>query len=478
MSRFYKGRSVVSDFAVMAVLTLLVVGLLMYAVSYMTFSRVIEAQLRQEAEMVSTRLAEALEHHIWNMDGDSVKEYMDAYPLMPDLVRLRIMSEFGDLIYGLPDRGEANVLSHTHRVYRNGSHIGTIELSLSRRGIHVVQRAIAYSSLLIIGSGAFLVLGIMVLGQGVVVGRGFRRTLHGIQKIADGDYTFRLRRAVHREFDELNVLINRMAEQIGAHTTHLRDEIGQREAAEQELMRLADSLEGEVDARTQELVKANLQLQQEIMERRKAESEILTISSREQQRLGRDLHDSLGQQLVGIAFLAKSLASKLKDLSPEYADLAAQISALLQESVIQTRQMAHGMYPVGMLESSIKEALQELGSNVEGLFGVRCTVVCEENLSLDIDAATHLYRIAQEAVNNARRHGGARNIDISLLRKENSLQLTVRNDGTELSPSTCSEDGIGLRVMRYRAEAINGIFSVANANDASGVAVRVVFPYS
>jgi signal transduction histidine kinase len=478
MSRLSQGRSVVTDFAVMAAVTLLAVGLLMYAVSYMVFSRAIERQLRQDAEMLSASLSAALEDHIWNMDGDSVREYMEHYPAQPDLVRLRVASEFGDLIYGLPDRGDADVLSQVHRVYRDGKHIGTIELSLSRRGVRVVRRAIAYSSILIIGTGVLLVLGVMVLGQGMVVGRGFRRTLHGIQKIADGEYSFRLRRTVHREFDELNALINRMAEQIGAHTTHLREEIGQREAAERELMRLADSLESEVDSRTQELVKANLQLQQEIMERRKVEAEILTISSREQQRLGRDLHDSLGQQLVGIAFLGKSLASKLKDLSPDNADLAAQISTLLQESVIQTRQIAHGMYPVGMLESGIKEALQELGSNVEGLFGVRCTVVCDDNLSMDLDAATHLYRIAQEAVNNARRHGGARNIDIALLHKEKALQLTIRNDGAEFGGSEYSEDGIGMRVMRYRAEAINGIFSITNADDESGVMVRVVFPCS
>jgi len=122
--------------------------------------------------------------------------------------------------------------------------------------------------------------------------------------------------------------------------------------------------------------------------------------------------------------------------------------------------------------------LQELGSNVEGLFGVRCTVVCDDNLSMDLDAATHLYRIAQEAVTNARRHGGARNIDIALLHKEKALQLTIRNDGAELGGSEYSEDGIGMRVMRYRAEAVNGIFSITNADDESGVMVRVVFPCS
>ena len=106
MSRLSQGRSVVTDFAALAAVTLLAVGLLMYAVSHMAFSRVIERQLRQDAEMLSASLAAALEDHIWNMDGDSVREYMAHYPAQPDLVRPRVTSEFGDLIYALPGRGD------------------------------------------------------------------------------------------------------------------------------------------------------------------------------------------------------------------------------------------------------------------------------------------------------------------------------------------------------------------------------------
>ena len=475
MARIFQPRSVVADFAFTAAATLLVVGLLTYALSYVSFSRALEGQLQEEAETLSASLAAALADHIWNMDGDSIREYMQVYPQATGLEKIRVTSEFDDLVYAEPGSDNTDVLDHVHEVYRNGQHIGNIYISLSRRGIRVVQRAIAYSSFLVIGLGSLLVLGTMVLRQGVVIGAGLSQLLDGMQRIADGDYEHRLHHATHREFRDLNSQINRMAGQIQAHTAKLRDEIAQRREAEQKLIHLADSLEDEVATRTRELVEANSRLQQQIAERRKAEAEILAVSGREQQRLGRDLHDSLGQQLVGISFLSKSLASELQKTSPENAELASHIGRLVREAVAQTRQMAHGLYPVGMPGSNVKDALEDLGHHVEDLFGIRCEVACEGSPEVDPDAAMHLYRIAQEAVSNARLHGKAKHVRIALARNNGVWQLTIADDGTGLEDVSGSDGGMGVKIMRYRTEAVHGVFSISRNGDG-GALVSVSLP--
>lgn len=476
MKRHPYGRSIVVDFALKGFAVLLLVGFTMFGLLTRSFSRVLEAQLLNDAARTSQGLAAALELHIWNMDDTAISEYVRQYAAWPGLVKFRVTSEFGDVICEASTGVADNPLEFEREVFRDGRHIGTIELGLSREGIKLVQRAIAYSCLLVLVGGSVVILLVMLLAQRLVVGRALGSMLDGIQGIADGKYAHRLPNARHREFNALIGQINRMAGQIEERTKTLVDEIRSRKMAEEALLRGKESLEEEVARRTGDVVKMNVHLQQEIADRRKAEAEMLLISGREQQRMGRDLHDSLGQQLVGISFLSKSLEAQLRELSPRDAELAAQISGFLQDAVSQSRQLAHGLYPVGMLEGGIREGLSMLADNVSTLFGVTCTVECEKSIALDSDRATHIYRIAQEAVNNARRHGKARDIHIALCREGDNCKLTIIDDGCGMRDATASSDGIGIRIMRYRAEAIQGSFDIRLASETTGTRVAVVFP--
>ncbi len=475
MGAFLQRRSVVEDLAATAAAVLLVVGGAMCVVSYIGFSIALDRQLVSRAEMLGERLAEAIQEHIWNMDEDSIGEYMRGCPQPSFLVGMRVTSEFGDVIYDSPAIPAKGLMGVTRDVHREGRLIGHIHIAVSREQVHVVQRAITLMSFLIIGVGAVVVWASLLLRQRIVIGRGFGRLISGIQTVSNGDYAQRVAQGTHREFDELSGQINRMAEQIGIRRDALHVEIAQRRKAERQLRQLTESLEDEVLERTRELRESNKRLESEVAERRKAEAEILIISGREQRRLGRDLHDGLGQQLVGISFLSKSLASRLETASPENADIAAQVSKLVSEAVMQSRDMAHGLYPVGMPGTGFKEALDDLAQRVESLFGVRCEVHCEEDISLGADIATHLYRIAQEGVSNARRHGAAKHIIISLVQEGGVLRFTVEDDGTGIPDSSEPGDGVGLNIMKYRAEAVGGTFSISR-RDGGGTVLCVIIP--
>jgi signal transduction histidine kinase len=192
-------------------------------------------------------------------------------------------------------------------------------------------------------------------------------------------------------------------------------------------------------------------------ERRRLEAEVLQISEREQRRMAQDLHDGLGQHLTGIAHLAAVLHSKLAEQAlPEAAD-AARVARLLDHAVTQTRTLARGLLAVQLEAGGLMSALEQLAAIVRDLFNIDCCFECPQPVSIQDNAiATHLYRIAQEAVNNAIKHGRASQIKIELLVGLEIITLMVQNNGLVVSKSHSCNDGIGLRIMRYRAKLIGG----------------------
>src|SRR5262249_1883067 len=147
------------------------------------------------------------------------------------------------------------------------------------------------------------------------------------------------------------------------------------------------------------------------------EKEILEISDREQRRIGQDLHDGLCQQLAGIELMSQVLEGKLAPRSKSDAARAGEIAGHVRDAISQTRLLARGLSPAPLDSEGLMSALQELASNTEKIFSVACRLDCRTPVLVeDHAAATHLFRIAQEAVSNAIKHGKARRIAIHLKR--------------------------------------------------------------
>lgn len=207
----------------------------------------------------------------------------------------------------------------------------------------------------------------------------------------------------------------------------------------------------------------------DVTERRRVAKQILEASERERQRIGQDLHDDLCQHLAGITFLGRVLQQKLESRMPAEAEAAAHIVDLLEGAVRRARDLARGLQPPLLETAGLGPALQELASNVQSMFRVLCHVECEHPLPLSDSAAPlHLYRIVQEATNNAIRHGKARNIYIDVVRVGGRVILTVEDDGVGINDEGTTE-GLGLRTMRHRARMIGALLTVARAEVAGTI---------
>jgi PAS domain S-box-containing protein len=196
------------------------------------------------------------------------------------------------------------------------------------------------------------------------------------------------------------------------------------------------------------------------IERRELEEELLNVSSREQQRIGQDLHDSLCQQLAGIEFQNSVLVQQLSK-APEAQAEAARIGELLRNATKQARALARGLSPVEIEPNGLMAALNNLAINATNLFRVHCSFECPQPVLLENrTSATHLYRIAQEAIGNAVKHGQAKTVVIILKRVDGELMLTVKDDGVGFSQDGRAIEGMGLRIMEYRADMIGAMLRI------------------
>jgi PAS domain S-box-containing protein len=216
----------------------------------------------------------------------------------------------------------------------------------------------------------------------------------------------------------------------------------------------------------------------DITERKRLEQAIHEISAEEQRRIGQDLHDGLGQHLTGIAFMSKVQEQKLADKGlPEAAD-AARIVRLVNEAINRTRELAHGLLPVFSDAQGLMSALRRWMLEVEDLFKISCSFDCDEPVLIhDADMATHLYRIAQEAVNNAIKHGEASQIRLSLSSAAGRGTLRIEDNGSGISEIPRNNPGMGMQIMNYRAKMIGGSLQVQEAA-SRGTAVICQFPLS
>ena len=211
-----------------------------------------------------------------------------------------------------------------------------------------------------------------------------------------------------------------------------------------------------------------------VIDRRRLEEELLAISGREQQRIGQDLHDGLCQQLVGIEFRNSVLVQQLAK-EEEAKTEAMRIGELIRDATRQVRLLAKGLSPVQLDDAGLMSALQELTSNASKLFNVSCRFECPQPvLVADNTIATHLYRIVQEAISNAVKHGQAKFIIVSLSCSGDQLMLRIWNNGAEFPADASAEGGLGLRIMQYRAEMIGATLKISSAV-GKGTAVECTF---
>lgn len=213
----------------------------------------------------------------------------------------------------------------------------------------------------------------------------------------------------------------------------------------------------------------------DISDRKRLEQTILEISETERRKIGQDLHDGLGQLLTGVAFMGKVLQDRLAEESMSETAHAAKIVSLVNESIRMTKDLARGLLPVGSDARGLMSGLEHLAREVSAMFHITCRFeCCDPVLIHDEGLADHLYRLAQEAVNNAIRHGRAKNIVVTLSVNHRGT-LTVRDDGCGFEKISNSQSGLGLRIMSYRAKMIGGSLDVRSSPDG-GTVVSCLFP--
>ncbi len=209
----------------------------------------------------------------------------------------------------------------------------------------------------------------------------------------------------------------------------------------------------------------------DITDRRRLEAEVLEIAEREQRRIGTDLHDGLGQQLTAMSLMCENLRDDLADL-PKFRTQAAALGACLREAIGHTRNLSHGLMLRNLEVAGLRDALESLAATTAAASSIPCEFLCPTEASIeDIQVASHLYHIAQEAINNALKHAAPTKIEIRLDCQDGAAHLSIRDNGRGFAPS--SPLGIGLAAMEYRANLMGGTLNVSS-HPGEGVTIDCV----
>lgn len=211
---------------------------------------------------------------------------------------------------------------------------------------------------------------------------------------------------------------------------------------------------------------------------RRLQRELLKVETRVQHRVGSDLHDGVGQQLAGIAMMLRGLSQRAADMDGQELSVQLQRMTDLVNAVLRTiRLMAHGLMPVRSGRDGLLEGFQKLAQHVLDRFGVRVNLAIQlpPFVMLDENTASNLYRIAQEGMLNAARHAQAQHIDVSLSVANRLVELTINDDGRGFDPFSVQGDGMGLRVMHFRAQMISG-YLLVESQPGEGTRLRCRCP--
>ena len=249
-----------------------------------------------------------------------------------------------------------------------------------------------------------------------------------------------------------------------------------RELAEQEMQKLNSGLELRIRERTAELESSNLELQREILARKALEVELISISEREHRRVGHDLHDGVCQELSGVRFSLEAISKKRRK-GTVLRQQIDHLSGALERAVHHIRLLSRGLAPLELEGGNLAAALDELAANTSALFQIKCTVKCRgRSQRLEMEKAINLFRIAQEAIQNAIKHGDATHIRVDLDFLQGTLSITDNGNGIkDDAPTPARGNGMGLKIMRHRADAIQGTVALERI-PKGGVRVICHFP--
>jgi PAS domain S-box-containing protein len=215
--------------------------------------------------------------------------------------------------------------------------------------------------------------------------------------------------------------------------------------------------------------------ERDITERKQLEREVLESTTNERRRIGHELHDGLGQYLAGIAFRAKALEQTLSNESLAHAREAKELATLISNAIGQTRSLARGLDPVEVETIGLPAALQNLAAETRKFFAVNCLFSCSDSeMRVDPQTSLALYRIVQEAIHNAITHGDATRITVELMINPAQLILHVLDNGNGFVLKPANPDGMGLRVMHYRARAIGALLNITSKlKEGTEIAISV-----
>jgi signal transduction histidine kinase len=217
-----------------------------------------------------------------------------------------------------------------------------------------------------------------------------------------------------------------------------------------------------------------LEINNNITERKNIENKIFEIEKLEQGRIGRDLHDDLGQILTGVSFKAKVLRDKIANKLPAELDDIEEILRYLNDCKERTRMLAQGLMSLDTEEWNLARSLQGMAQNTEKIFQISCEFKCNNlNTIYDYSTGTHLYRIAQEAVTNAVKHARPEHLEISLYENNGKSKLTIKDDGTGNIDQLIKSAGSGMHIMNYRADIIGASLDIQSDRE-SGTQVTCV----
>ena len=245
---------------------------------------------------------------------------------------------------------------------------------------------------------------------------------------------------------------------------------------EEALRHARDEMEQRVLERTRDLLAINTELEQTMSQRQQLEKELLQISEREKRRIGEDLHDMVCQELTATALLLKSKAKNIANESKAAAAALEESAQTVNRNVGLTRDLARGLQPTDLKGPDLKQALRSLAEQACESSNINCHFKAARGVRVsDNTVALHLYRVAQEALKNAVKHSGAKNILIHLDRSETHVCVSVQDDGKGFSPKKRSK-GLGLHIMRYRANALGGELKIEKRRNG-GMDVTCKIPF-